>query len=70
MRVSTALPVSVAVVDAVDYVAPLLSSYRKGYKSHSWIGKVLYAGYPCGAPLGTRSGACVKMPFSIDVMHR
>lgn len=43
MRVSTALAVSVALVDAVDYVAPLLSSYKKGYKSHhSSIGKVLY----------------------------
>jgi hypothetical protein len=70
MRVITALAVSVAVVDAVDYVAPLLSSYKKGYKSHSWIGKVLYAGYPWGPSLASRSGACVKMPYSIDVMHR
>lgn len=57
MRVSTALAVSVAVVDAVDYVAPMLSSYKKGYKSHSSIKKVSYAGYPCGPSLASRIGA-------------
>ena len=67
MRVSTALVVSVAVYD-FDYMAP--SSYKNRYKNHSWIGKVLYAGYSCGAPLAARSGACVKMPYNIDVMHR